>query len=503
MTDIRQSMRDVLKDAGLSKMTRSAYDTAWIARLGDLETSLSQQALNWLCENQLQDGSWGAVTPLYYHDRIICTLAAMVALTMRGRRLQDRRQIQRGQHALEVLSRGAPRGLMSDPAGPTIAFETIMPTLLKEVESHNIIAHQHDTVLERLSRQRAAKLAKLPDGMINCNVTLAFSAEMVGLDGLNLLDKNNLQEFDHSVGHSPAATCFFALHANPDPNKQASALDFLRSIAINGAGPTITPIDGFEYAWILLNLALTDCLDDETLALCQPSLNALEAKWNPKNGIATILGNAFPDGDTTAVTYEVLTRFGRKGELQGLLHYEEDEYFRCFELERDPSLSTNVHALGALRHAGFEAHHPSVQKVLHFLKQTQTRHSFWFDKWHASPYYTTCHAIIAAAGYADELVTSAVDWVLNTQNDDGSWGFYNNTSSAEETAYCLQALAIWKRQGKGDEEITNDILEHGANWLKAHMDDPYPWLWIGKSLYCPELVVEFAILSALMLVEQL
>jgi hypothetical protein len=34
------------------------------------------------------------------------------------------------------------------------------------------------------------------------------------------------------------------------------------------------------------------------------------------------------------------------------------------------------------------------------------------------------------------------------------------------------------------------------------MDEPYPWLWIGKSLYCPELVVESAILSALMLVEQ-
>lgn len=501
--DLRQSMHDVLRDAGLSKMTRSTYDTAWIARLGDLDITLSQQALNWLCENQLPDGSWGATAPLYYHDRIICTLAAMVALTRHGRRTQDRRQIQRGQHALEMLSRGAPRGLMSDPAGPTIAFEYIMPTLLKEVESHGIISHQHDTVLDRLTRQRAAKLARLPEGMINKDVTLVFSAEMVGIDGLHLLDKNNLQEFDGSLGHSPAATCFFALHAAPEAHALESSLAFLREIAINGAGETIYGIDGFQHAWILSNLALTDCLDDETLALCQPGLNALERHWNSRNGLATILGNAFPDGDTSGVAYEVLSRFGRKVDLQGLLHYEENEHFRCFGLEADPSLSTNVHILGALRQAGFEVQHPSVQKIVRFLKQSQTRHSYWFDKWHASPYYTTCHAIIAGAGYADELVTSAVDWVLNTQNEDGSWGFYNNVSSAEETAYCLQALCVWKRQGIGDEEIHSDILTRGANWLKEHMDDPYPWLWIGKSLYCPELVVESAILSALMLVEQL
>ena len=497
--DIRKKMQQVLKDAGISKITRSAYDTAWIARLGDLDQSLSQQALNWLCENQLPDGSWGAKTPQNYHDRVICTLAAMVALTRRGRRAQDRRQIERGQQALEMLSKGATRGLMGDAAGEMCGFSMIMPTLLAEVESHDIITHQKDGVLERLTRQRSAKLAKLPKGMITRQDTVAYSAEMVGKDEIRLLNTDNLLEANGSLSYSPAATAFFAINVRPDPSVMAA----LNAMSINGAGSTISSINTFEYSWISWNTALTGSLDEETLALCQSALKELKKFWNDKDGIATVGELAWRDGDSTSMAYHVLTHFGHSVDLRALLSYEEEDHFRCYAIESDASLSTNVHVLGALRQAGFEAQHPSVQKVVRFLQKTQTRHSFWFDKWHASPYYTTCHAIIAAAGYADELVTTAVDWVLNTQNEDGSWGFYNNIPSAEETAYCLQALAIWKRQGSGDEEIPSDVFERGANWLKAHMDDPYPWLWIGKSLYCPELVVESTILSALMLVEQL
>jgi halimadienyl-diphosphate synthase len=500
--DLREKMFQVLRETGVSKMSRSAYDTAWVARLGDLDQSLSQQALNWLCENQLPDGSWGAVAPQNYHDRVICTLAAMVALTRRGRRSQDRRQIERGQHALEMLSKGATRGLMADAAGATIAFEMIMPTLLAEVEAHNIITHHDDTVLARLTRQRTAKIAKLPKNMINRHVTVAFSSEMVGIDGIQLLDVENLQERSGSIAQSPSATAFFSLYANPNSTALQAALDFLNTITVYGGASNIEPIVSFQDAWILWNVALTGILDDEMLALCQPSVQRLAHEWT-NEGLGAVNGFPVKDGDTSAMAYDALTRFGVHPNLLGILHYEEDEYFRCYALEADPSLSANAHMLGALRQAGYEVQHPSVQKVLRFLKRTQVRHSFWFDKWHASPYYTTTHAIISAAGYADELITTAVDWILNTQNEDGSWGFYK--PSAEETAYCLQALAILKRDGSEEvsQEITHHILKQGSDWLREHIDDPYPWFWIGKSLYCPELVVESAILSALMLVEQL
>jgi halimadienyl-diphosphate synthase len=490
--NIRQLFCDVLNETGSSKITRSPYDTAWIARLGDLDKSLSDDALAWLCENQLSDGSWGAPAPLYYHDRVICTLAAMTALTRRGRRAQDRRQIAHGLESLETLNRGASRGLVADPAGATIGFEMIMPTLLAEAEKLQIITRQEDGILRQLSRQRQAKLATLPGRMINRYVSVAFSAEMAGEEGLSLLDVDRIQEANGSVAYSPSATAYFATFVRADP----SALKFLRSIAVNGAVPYTAPIDVFEYAWILWNLSLTDSVDETSLALCQPHLNALMRLWLPGKGIAAVGGLTLTDGDTTAMTFDVLNRFGRTVDWDGVKNYEQDDHFFCFGYEANPSISTNVHALGALRRAGFDVNHPSVQKVLRFLKKVQTSNSYWFDKWHSSPYYTTSHAIIESAGFANDMAVSAVDWILNTQNEDGSWGFYMPT--AEETAYCLQALAIWRRNGG---HILADVIKRGSAWLMDHIDDPYPMLWIGKSLYCPELVVESSILSALMLVE--
>ena len=38
--DIQRDMHQLLLDAGSTQITRSAYDTAWIARLGDIDGSL-------------------------------------------------------------------------------------------------------------------------------------------------------------------------------------------------------------------------------------------------------------------------------------------------------------------------------------------------------------------------------------------------------------------------------------------------------------------------------
>ena len=82
--------------------------------------------------------------------------------------------------------------------------------------------------------------------------------------------------------------------------------------------------------------------------------------------------------------------------------------------------------------------------------------------------------------------------MIKTQNSDGSWGFYRTT--AEETAYALQALCTWKRAGF---KVDDGVIELGLNWLLEHSQPPFTPLWIGKALYCPELVVQATILSAI------
>jgi halimadienyl-diphosphate synthase len=177
-----------------------------------VDWNLSRRSLAWLAENQLPDGSWGAPAPMYYHDRVLCTLAAMIALTYQGRRGQDKIQIERGRLALERIVGGATQGLQSDPNGATVGFEMIAPTLAAEAERLGIIKRQGDRILGRLSKARAKKLSYLKDNMISKHVTIAFSAEMAGSDGKHMLDIKDLQENNGSVGLSPSASAYFATY---------------------------------------------------------------------------------------------------------------------------------------------------------------------------------------------------------------------------------------------------------------------------------------------------
>jgi len=470
-------------------MMPTAYDTAWVARLADLDEPIGERSLEWIRAHQLADGSWGASQPYYHHDRVISTLAAITALARQANH-RDRARLARAKGALkEALS-----GLGRDPAGETIGFEMIVPTLLHEARSLGAVNHRETGVINALAPRRSAKLAVLPDGMINRFVTLGFSAEMAGSDGLQLLDAENLQQADGSISYSPSATAYFALYVR---RCDSAALRYLENTVIDGALPNVAPFDVFEPAWVLWNLKHIP-MDDEIEALCQPHLDFLENSWTPGKGVGFAADYQPKDGDCTSITYDVLNSFDRSVDLDAVFHYEAPYYFRCFDLESTFSISTNTHVLSALREAGLAKEHPAVRKVLHFLGKVRVGTPFCFDKWHASPYYSTSLAVYACLGYDDDMSRESVRWIIETQNENGSWGYYD-VPTAEETAYCLQALALWKRSTN---DVPDDVLKRGALWLREHIDPPYPPLWIGKCLYCPVLVVRSAILGALVLVGQ-
>ena len=489
MTDLIAKLID---EIGPGHMGSTAYDTAWTARLGEIDWNLSSHALSWLAEHQLPDGSWGAPAPMYYHDRVLCTLAAMIALSYRGRRGQDKVQIENGKLALERIVSGATRGLQADPNGATVGFEMIAPTLAAEAEKLGIIKRQGDRILGRLSRQRAKKLAFLKNNMISRHVTIAFSAEMAGLDGKHMLDIENLQEGNGSVGLSPSATAYFTTYIK---RGDEASLKYLRSIAKpDGGMPNVAPFDVFEIAWSLWNLSLNPDLAKN--ARLKPHVDFLSKAWEPRRGVSFATDYTVKDSDDTVITYSTLLRFGIEKDLASVLAYEEKDHFRCFDLEVNPSISANIHILDALRQAGLSHKISSIQKILAFLHKAKGENPFWVDKWHASAYYPSAHAVMACAGFEDELVVETVDWILKTQNRDGSWGTYIPT--AEETAYALQALWVWNEKAA---KVPRSAFKNGARWLHEHLDQPYPPLWIGKCLYNPRLVIHSAVISALSLVE--
>lgn len=483
---------NLIDEIGPGHMGSTAYDTAWAARLGEVDWSLSSRALAWLAEHQLPDGSWGAAAPIYYHDRVLCTLAAMIALTYRGRREHDKEQIEKGRLALERIIGGATQGLQSDPNGATVGFEMIAPTLAAEAERLGIIKRQGDRILGRLSKQRAKKLDYLKHNMISKHVTIAFSAEMAGTDGKHMLDIDNLQENNGSVGCSPSASAYFA---NDVKRGDEASLKYLRSVMKpDGGMPNVAPFDVFEIAWSLWNLGMIP--DLKVTAKLKSHIDFLSNAWQPGRGMGFAADYSVKDSDETVVTYSALQQFGIEKDLESILAFEEKEHFRCFDLEANPSVSANIHVLDALGQAGLDRTNSSVHKVLSFLHKVKGQNHFWVDKWHSSAYYTTAHAIIACAKLASELVQDSVEWLLHSQNQNGSWGTY--ISTAEETAYAIQALWFWNEHIA---KVPEQALKHGARWLKEHMDPPYPPLWIGKCLYNPNLVVRSAVLSALTLAQ--
>jgi halimadienyl-diphosphate synthase len=480
------TIREFMSEVGPGHILSTAYDTAWAARLIELGEPIGRRALDWLRENQLSDGTWGAATPGYYHDRLISTLAAAIALKRYGNQT-DQARLARAKEGLETVVRRLANSAMIE----TIGFELIIPTLFREAESAGIIQHWDESDMPRLNRQRTAKLAALPGGLINRYVTLAFSAEMAGADSHRLLDIPNLQEANGSVGHSPSATAYFALELRrADP----AALNYLRHMAQSDGGmPDVAPFDNFERSWTLWNLKLVNGFNETHGGAIQPHLDTLRAAWRAGKGTGYASGYSVTDADLTAMVQEVLFCYQGFQDVDAIFSYEKEDYFQCYALEANPSISANIHVLSVLRQLGFSKEHPAIQKIVRFLQSTQ----FWFDKWHISPYYPTSHAIIACAGFIDTLVEDAVSWIMTSQNEDGSWGQYAPTT--EETAYCLQALVMWKRAGHS---LDDDVMRRGYDWLSQHQQPPYLPLWIGKGLYSPTLVVRSAVLSALTLVQE-
>jgi halimadienyl-diphosphate synthase len=417
----------------------------------------------------------------------------MVALAYRGQRSHDRVQVERGLLALERITNDFSQGLHANEA--TVGFEMIAPTLVAEAREFGLIKQHEERILGPLGEQRRTKLDLFRGKKISRYISAALSAEMAGQDGQYMLDIENLQERNGSIGHSPSATAYYVLNIKPGDER---ALKYLRDVTnLRGGAPDLIPFDVFEAAWVLWNFSLVDDWSKEIKILFSPLLDFLRKGWKEGVGIGFSTSYSIPDGDITSFTYKILSHFGESPDIEAVLSFEEKDNFRTYHFESHSSPSTNIHALSALRRAGFNLSSPPVQKILNYLTKMRVKGAYWFDKWHLSPYYTTAHAIIALSGLADQIVSPAIDWILQTQNPNGSWGY--QLPSAEETAYCIQALKIWRQHGG---KIPKDVMKNAIAWLEGNSEPPYPPLWIGKGLYIPELVVRSVILSALLISDE-
>lgn len=473
---------NLLGQLGTGRVESVAYDTAWVARLAQHYPEYGfDQALEWLRRNQHPDGTWGA--PLvHYHDRFISTLAAVVALQEAGRDSRDRRRVRRGEDALWKLI-----GKLGHDDSDTVGFPILSAALAQEAADLGLDVPMPPIRYAAPYRRKVATLLKLPAREWRGN-TLAFSFEALRCafeEGDAILESN------YSVGGSPAATAGYLLTRRND--RALGYLTGLLSRDTSGAIVAMDTIDIFETAWVVAHLSLAGAIHPDIPAV-RRALDNIWSVWSNETGTGYSSFFSISDIDDTAAAFSALHWGGYPVDLDVFRYYEMPEHFACYPGETNPSLSAHIRLIKALRTQDSEQAQEWLNKAVTALRRLDENGSFWWDKWHASPYYVNSAALPVLHGLADDLARTRLKWIVRTQNDDGGWG-YLRQSTPEETAYVLEALLYWD---EFVERVPPDVIDAGVQYLLPQALKPINTpLYIAKTLFMPTYVVQSVILGAL------
>ena len=349
----------------------------------------------------------------------------------------------------------------------------------------------------RLTQLRTAVRLKKP-----LPIQTLYSLEVLG----SALDyMHDVHDVNGLFGGSAAATIAMLTYSS---TYQQRSKTFISEMAtrLGGALSVATQLDTFERSWLIYNLIQAGV--SVPVDLARAAAQYFTACLGPRG--ASFTPGQIPDADNSAVVLFVLSALGYPIEPTCLLTYEDETCFRCYDGERNPSVSTNAHILEAFGNymmrcrLSVPQYQQAIAKISAYLLSVQRQDGSWFDKWHASPYYATACSVLAlqrfALGDTTAALKRAMAWVLRTQRDDGSWGFWRGT--LEETAYALQILLLAGRTARAME--TRQALRRGERFLTQHLDAPltdavHMQLWHGKELYAPRRIVRAAALSALYL----
>lgn len=471
-----------------NRLSPSAYDIAWMARVRDDSGQGARwpDLVDWLMENQHHDGSWGGRS-YYVHDRVLSTLSALLALKENH---VDRTQphiIQRGERFIWNHMHLLHTDLM-DLAG----FEILLPTLMQDAHDLGLNVPPHSY---GYGAMRDAKLSKIPmELMTSPTVSLSNAMEYrKGADVLEVLEQ--LQGSNGAIANSPSTTSYLAISSK---NQNKAALRWLEMVKNRRHDiPDFHPWTDFEIAWVMQHLSYSG-LSLETFRDL-PVWDTLRQHLTPE-GISIHPTYSIRDGDTTSVTIHVLRRAGFEVDPYILKTFEhpKDRTFLTFFFERNMSVITNVHALEALSLLPDYPDRDTVwNSIIRSVLSLQQYQTFWVDKWHASPYYASAHTFIALMNCGELQVLDFsyfIDWLLNTQRPDGSWG-YLSAGTQEETAFAVLTLMHYHDLVH---KIDFDVVHRGMEYLYKAQDDqqPYEELYIGKVLYAPVDVINALIFAA-------
>jgi len=421
-----------------------AYDTAWVARVPQGDKPAFPECLQWLRENQLEDGSWGTNIPISYHGNTISTLIAVIALKEMG---NDYQLIENG---LKSLHNMYPQLDYEFHEGA--GFEIIIINLIQRCRELKLDIPNYDT------KEGEKKLAYVKKSNYDKPATWWFSLEMFGDD---LIFNDKVITPNGSVALSPSATAYVLRHFRLKGEDKPELENYLRGIIKNGGVPDHAPIDLFELSFGLDYLMKAGV----PLSLLRTKIDELYQNWDDENGIGFSKHWKISDADDTAIAIHVLKQAGYTISNKSLMKFFNGKCIQGYPGEKTHSISVNVNALKALDHNN---------EIINWLNEQKWDN----DKWNVSPYYVASRAV-----FIPSLAERAMKML-------------SVATTLEENCYVVLALCHWMHLGNEVDEQLLTIFPDVRRKNSIMKDTDKVPLWCAKVLYCPSIIRDCIIAGA-------
>ena len=132
---------------------------------------------------------------------------------------------------------------------------------------------------------------------------------------------------------------------------------------------------------------------------------------------------------------------------------------------------------------GFKKDHPQVQRVVDFIKEEQESDGSWWGRWGVNYIYGTWLALTGLCAIGEDMgqayVRRAMKWYNDHQNEDGGWGetceSYKNPSLAG-TGKSSVSQTAWAVMGMiAGGEADHSAVKRGVEFLLNRQEDNGSW----------------------------
>jgi squalene-hopene/tetraprenyl-beta-curcumene cyclase len=149
-----------------------------------------------------------------------------------------------------------------------------------------------------------------------------------------------------------------------------------------------------------------------------------------------------------------------------------------------PTADVTARCMGMLAQLGEPLDSPKLKAAVDYLVGTQEKDGSWFGRWGVNYIYGTWSALtgLNAAGLEPDApaVRRAADWLISIQNPDGGWGescdSYKLDYGGHEPAPSIPSQTAWALLGlMAAGEVNHAAVERGIRWLVEQQQDHGLW----------------------------